>query len=116
HGGLTTLGANVVSMGIIGAYVGYGAFRLLRGVRAPVWVAAFAAGLLSDWATYAATSFALASGLYWGAEMWTTFAVILVAFVPTQLPLGILEGVLSAGAYRFVLTRRPALLTEGGAA
>ena len=33
-----------------------------------------------------------------------------MAFVPTQVPLGIAEGVLTAVAYRFVLVRRPELL------
>jgi cobalt/nickel transport system permease protein len=45
------------------------------------------------------------------------FLSIALAFVPTQLPLGILEGFISAAAYRFVLARRPeflGLLVKGG--
>jgi cobalt/nickel transport system permease protein len=38
------------------------------------------------------------------------FLTILVAFVPTQVPLGILEGIIAASAYRFVQVRRPELL------
>ena len=110
HGGLTTLGANIVSMGIVGAYVGYGSFRLLRGLGFPLVVAVFAAGLLSDWATYATTSAELASALPHDGSFWTMFATIAIAFVPTQLPLGIAEGILTAIAYRFVLERRPDLL------
>ena len=34
HGGLTTLGADVVSMGVAGAFAGYGAFRLARRLGA----------------------------------------------------------------------------------
>src|SRR4030042_1833347 len=30
HGGLTTLGANIVSMGVAGAYMGYGAYQIGR--------------------------------------------------------------------------------------
>jgi cobalt/nickel transport system permease protein len=37
---------------------------------------------------------------------------VLAAYVPTQLPLGILEGFLTALAYRFILVRRPELLTS----
>ena len=37
----------------------------------------------------------------------------MVAFVPTQLPLGVIEGFVSAGAYRFVTARRPGLLAPG---
>ena len=36
----------------------------------------------------------------------------LVGYVPTQLPLGILEGFLTALAYRFILVRRPELLAR----
>ena len=53
HGGLTTLGANVVSMGVVGAFSAYGLFQLLRKARVPVFPAALAAGVISDWATYA---------------------------------------------------------------
>ena len=42
--------------------------------------------------------------------MWAMFAVIALAFMPTQVPLGITEGVVTALAYRFVLVRRPELL------
>jgi len=110
HGGLTTLGANIVSMGILGALSGYAAFHLVRRLGGPASVAAFAAGLVGDWATYAGTSFTLASALHGSGSLWTLFAAVLVAFVPTQVPLGILEGVLSTGAYNFMVSRRPELI------
>jgi cobalt/nickel transport system permease protein len=112
HGGLTTLGANIVSMGVAGAFVGYGAYRLARLVGLPIFVAAFLAGVLSDWATYATTSLMLASALHGEGSLGAMFWTILVAFVPTQVPLGILEGFLSAGALRFVRIRRPGLLAK----
>jgi cobalt/nickel transport system permease protein len=110
HGGLTTLGANIMSMGVVGAYSAYGLFRLLRSVRVPVVAAAFAAGVISDWATYTLTSFELATGLPNDHSVGVMFAMMLVALVPFQVPLGIFEGFLTAGAYRFVLARRPELL------
>ena len=110
HGGLSTLGANIVSMGIGGAFAGYCAFRLCRGLGLPVWGAAFAAGLLSDWATYTLTSLELASALADPANFLKMLAAILLAFAPTQVPLGILEGFISAGAYSFILSRRPDLV------
>jgi cobalt/nickel transport system permease protein len=109
HGGLTTLGANIVSMGIVGAFAGYAAYRVVRRLSGSAVLGAFAAGLVSDWATYAATSLVLSSAIHGDGSLWTMFWAILVAFVPTQLPLGILEGLLSAGAYRFVMARRPEL-------
>ncbi|MCX6906891.1 MAG: energy-coupling factor ABC transporter permease [Verrucomicrobia bacterium] len=110
HGGLTTLGGNIVSMGIAGAFVGYGVFLLARRLGAPVVVAAFLAGMLSDWATYAVTSFELASALHGSGSLAKMFVAITASFLPTQLPLGILEGFVTAGAYRFILSRRPELI------
>jgi cobalt/nickel transport system permease protein len=72
-----------------------------------------AAGIISDWATYATTSFELATALHGDGPLWSMFAAIAAAFVPTQLPLGICEGVVTAFAYRFVLARRPDLLRTG---
>ena len=110
HGGLTTLGANIVSMGVVGAFSAYCLFRILRTVRVPIFVAAFVAGAISDWATYATTSLELSSALHGDGSMWNIFVAILVAFVPTQLPLGIVEGFVTAIAYQFILSRRPELL------
>ncbi len=118
HGGLTTLGADILSMGVIGAFTGYGIFAVARRFGAPWVVAAFMAGLFSDWAVYAATSFFLATALHGDGSLSTMFLTICVAFVPTQLPLGIAEGFLSAGCYSFVHARRPeflAMLNRGGA-
>jgi cobalt/nickel transport system permease protein len=110
HGGLTTLGADVVSMGVAGALVAYAVFHLLRAVRVPVFAAAVAAGMLSDWATYAVTSLELATALHGDGSMSAMFLTVAAAFLPTQLPLGVAEGFLTAIAYRFVLARRPDLL------
>jgi cobalt/nickel transport system permease protein len=114
HGGITTLGADVVSMGIAGSFAGYGVFRLARRAGGSLGASAFAAGLLSDWATYAITSLELALGLHGDRPMGPLFLAILAAFVPTQLPLGILEGVMTAGAVRFLARRRPDLLARLG--
>lgn len=111
HGGISTWGANIVSMALVGSFVGFGVFMLLRKFNAPIAVAAFAAGLLGDWATYATTSFELASALHGTGSLWGMFGTIAVAFAPTQLPLGILEGVFTAAVVVVVYQRRPELLS-----
>ena len=116
HGGLTTLGANITSMGVAGAFSGYAIFHLARYARVPVLAAAFLAGVFSDWMTYATTSFELASALHGAGLLWKMFAAIALAFLPTQLPLGIIEGIMAAGVYRFILLRRPSLLDSLGLA
>lgn len=111
HGGLTTLGANIVAMGVAGAFCAFGVFRCLRVVKVPVFVSALAAGTISDWATYAMTSLELSAALHGDGSLWAMFAAVMVAFMPTQLPLGIAEGLLTAVAYRFVWDHRPELVS-----
>ncbi|AFM28177.1 energy-coupling factor ABC transporter permease [Desulfomonile tiedjei] len=116
HGGITTLGADIFSMGVAGAFSGYGAFLLCRKLGTSWIVGAFAAGIVSDWVTYGFTSLALAAALHQDGSFFTMFGTIMVAFMPTQIPLGILEGFISAGAYSFIHARRPeylALMARG---
>ncbi len=118
HGGLTTLGANIVSMGVVGAYSGWLVFAGMRRLGFGMVAAAGAAGLVSDWATYATTSGELAAALHGGTSFAALFAAIALAFLPTQLPLGVLEAVVSGAAVRFLLARRPEFLEQpsvGGA-
>lgn len=115
HGGLSTLGGNTFSMGIVGGFTGYCTYQLLKK-RLPLPLAALAAGLLSDWATYATTSLELSLALGSPGGRGQLFLVILAAFVPTQLPLGIFEGLMSMFAVKWFLKRRPDLLRAGAVA
>ena len=110
HGGLSTLGADICSMGLAGAFVGYAVFHLARRLGASWFVAAFLAGLLSDWATYSVTSFELACALSSAGRLGEMFITVVVAFAPTQIPLGLAEGVVSGMACEFVRSRRPEFL------
>ena len=92
HGGLSTLGADIVSMGVVGSLAGYLTFRALRSLGFSMVVAGFTAGLAADWLTYLTTSVELATGLSNGADFLPLFTKIVIAFLPTQLPLGILKG------------------------
>lgn len=110
HGGFTTWGADIASMGIAGSFAGYFTFRILKKFKAPLFICGFFAGLLADWATYATTSFELASALRASKPLGAAFTAVLIAFIPTQLPLGILEGFLTGGMISFVAKRRPDIL------
>ena len=114
HGGLSTLGANIVSMGVMGSLAGYFTFRALRSMKVNLGVAGFTAGLLADWATYFTTSVELAAGIRGSSEFMPLFVKILVAFIPTQLPLGILEGAITAGMVVLLYRRKPELLVRIG--
>ncbi len=112
HGGLTTLGANVFALGVVGSLTGYLTFRGLRALRANLAFAGFAAGLLADWATYAATATQLALGLAGETPALSLFTKIVIAFLPTQLPLGLLEGAITAGMVVLLYKNRPDLLIK----
>jgi cobalt/nickel transport system permease protein len=112
HGGLSTLGANVFSMGVIGSLAGFVVFRMLRSVGISLAVAGFMAGLIADWATYFSTAVVLASGLKGGDPFFPLLLKIAAAFVPTQLPIGILEGAITAGMVVLLYRKRPDLLVK----
>lgn len=112
HGGISTWGANIVSMALVGSFVGFGVFVLFRRLKAPLAAAAFAAGILGDWATYAVTSFEIASALHGAGSFWGMWGATALAFAPTQLPLGILEGFFTAAVVTVVYQRRPELLSR----
>jgi len=114
HGGISTWGANIVSMGIVGSFAGYLTFRALRSMKVNMAVAGFVAGLFTDWATYLTTSAELASGIRGDSPFLPLFYKILIAFIPTQLPLGILEGAMTAGMVVLLYRKRPDLLVRMG--
>lgn len=89
HGGITTLGANVVSMAVVGPWVGYGLFRLLAA--APFVVRVFVGVAMANLATYVTTATQLALAYPEGGfvEAWVRFLGI---FAVTQVPLAIVEG------------------------
>jgi len=62
HGGLSTLGANLVSMGIVGPFAGFAVYRLLKNTRVNIYTIVFIATALADLITYVVTSFQLATG------------------------------------------------------
>jgi cobalt/nickel transport system permease protein len=68
------------------------------------------AGIVADWATYSATAVQLALGIKGEEAFFPLFLKILVAFVPTQLPLGLLEGFITSGVITLLLRRRPDLM------
>jgi cobalt/nickel transport system permease protein len=54
----------------------------------------------------------LASGIKGESAFLPLFWKILIAFIPTQLPLGILEGAITAGMVMLLYTKRPDILVK----
>jgi cobalt/nickel transport system permease protein len=112
HGGLSTWGANLFAMGVLGSFGGYLVFRGLRACRVNLVAAAFMAGVAADWATYAGTALILSAGIRGDAPFWPLAGKIVLAFVPTQLPLGVVEGAITAGMISLLKKNRPDLLAR----
>jgi cobalt/nickel transport system permease protein len=112
HGGLSTWGANIMSMGVVGSFAGFLTFKSLRALNISLAVAGFTAGVTADWATYAMTAAELASGIRGEAAFMPLFWKIVIAFIPTQLPLGLLEGAMTAGMLVLLNKKRPDLLVK----
>lgn len=106
HGGLTTLGANIFSMGIAGPWIAYAVYKGAKALGAGISVGVFLAAFVADLGTYVVTSLQLAlafpdpaSGMAGAA---TKFLGI---FAVTQVPLAITEALLTVVVVNLLLQR-----------
>lgn len=99
HGGVTTLGANIFSMAIVGPWVAFGVWKGLRSVGASMNIAMFFAAVLGDFSTYCVTAVQLATAHH-AAGFGTAVANFLELYAPTQVPLAIVEGILTVLVFR----------------
>jgi cobalt/nickel transport system permease protein len=113
HGGLTTLGANTFSMGIAGPIVAVLIYKAAMKSRINLYIAVFLAATFADWATYVVTSLQLAlafpaasGGVL--ASFWAFAAV----FAITQVPLAIVEGVVTALMFKYIVQLRSDVLLK----
>jgi cobalt/nickel transport system permease protein len=115
HGGLTTLGANVFSMAVVGPLVAFGLFRGLRSSGLSLAWAVFLAATFSDLATYLTTSVQMALAFPAPAG---GFAESLVKFMSifaiTQIPLAISEGILTVIVFNLLEQYNRDVLEEQG--
>ncbi len=96
HGGLTSLGANTFSMAIAGPMLTFGLYKLMSKLKINKLVTVFAASFLGDLFTYCVTSLQLALAYPSETGGFTMSALkFLGVFAPTQLPLAVLEGILT---------------------
>lgn len=96
HGGLTTLGANTFSMAIAGPFVSFGIYKLCEKLKVNRKVGIFLAACLGDLFTYCVTSIQLAMAYPSESGGAVASAVkFLGVFAPTQIPLAVIEGILT---------------------
>ena len=111
HGGLSVLGANIVSMGIVGPVVGYAIYRLLKDTSVNIYLTVFLATALADMFTYVTTSLELAFA--YPAEVGgftSSFVMFMAIFAITQVPLAIVEGIVLALVFKYIVALKPDIL------
>jgi cobalt/nickel transport system permease protein len=117
HGGLTTLGANVFSMGIVGPVVSYLIYKAGMKAKINFYFIVFLAAAFGDWATYITTSTELAlafpsGGILNYVGFFSSFSKFLEVFAITQIPLAIIEGAVSALLFKYVIEVKSDILVE----
>lgn len=100
HGGLTTLGANTFSMAIAGPFVSFGVYILMKKLKIKTEIAVFFGAFLGDLFTYMVTSTQLAVAFPdAGGGIMVSLVKFMGIFATTQLPLAIIEGLLTVMVY-----------------
>jgi len=115
HGGLTTLGANTFSMAIAGPAVSYVIYKIGIKLHLNKRITVFLAAALGDLSTYFVTSIQLGiahpstTGGIYGSVL-----EFLAIFALTQIPLAIIEGLLSVAVLISLETYAKPELVEMG--
>jgi len=107
------LGANIVSMGIVGPLVGWTIYRVLRDTRVDMYLTVFLAVAFADLFTYVVTSLELA--LAYPAEVGgiaSSFILFLGIFAVTQVPLAIVEGIVLTLIFKYIVQLKPDILSQ----
>jgi cobalt/nickel transport system permease protein len=113
HGGLSTMGANMVSMAIGGPIAGYAVYRLIKDTKINVYITVFLVTAVADLVTYVITSFELA--LAYPAQdggILTSFEAFFAIFAVTQVPLAIVEGCVLALVFKYIVALKPEILIK----
>lgn len=111
HGGITTLGANLMSMGIIGPVCGWLVWKGLRKANVSGSVSMFFTAFVADLLTYVMTSIELSLAFPKPTFM-SAFTTFFVIFAVTQIPLAIAEGILTTIIYDYIFKERPDILVK----
>ena len=113
HGGLTTLGANGMSMAVVGPLVGYLIWVAASKINLRKDVSVFLCAFFADLVTYAVTSMQL--GIAFPdphAGIMASVLKFMSIFCITQIPIAIAEGLLTVLVYE-QLTKRQLLVVRG---
>ena len=115
HGGLTTLGANVFSMAIVGPFVAWLVFMALRKTgKVGLGLAVFVTAAVANLVTYTVTSMQLALAFPADGSILAAFAAFATIFAITQIPLAIIEGIIYGLVAKYIVRVKPDILKKLG--
>lgn len=110
HGGLTTLGANLFSMGIAGPFLAYAIWKICQKANVKPAIGIFLAAALGDLFTYVVTSVQLALAFPTATGFFDALIKFGGIFAITQIPLAIGEGILAVILFDFLSKYKSQLL------
>lgn len=105
-GGITTMGANVINMGVIGGFVGYYSYQGLHGLTKNMYASAFGAA----WLACIIPALAASVELYFAG----TFPLVpgMISMGLYHALIGVIEGVITAVVLGLIATTRPDILDK----
>ncbi len=107
-GGLLALGANLFNMAVVGVFVAWGVYRLIRKITPDARWSRLLAGFLAAWASIEIASLAAAIQLALSGTSPANVAIPAMAGIHAIIGLG--EGLITVGALTFLMAVRPGLL------
>jgi cobalt/nickel transport system permease protein len=109
-GGITTMGLNILNMGVIGGFVGFYTFRGLMAATRSVGVSAFAAA----WFACFVPALAAALELYFAGTFPLRAGLITMGLYHAVI--GVIEGFVTVVAIRLIMAARPDIVKLGNKA
>ena len=106
-GGITTMGANIINMGVIGGFVGFYSFKGLMGITRSMPVSAF----LAAWLACLIPALAAAGEMFIAGTF--PLEAGLVAMGIYHAIIGVVEGVVTVGVIYLIMNVRPDLVDTG---
>ena len=104
HGGLTTLGANVLTLGVIGPWCTFLLFHLLKKTQLRGHLSVGISCFVGSLAVYFSDSVLLGWGLSDKQHFLETLKVVTLGFLPVQIPLSLLESLLSVAIIQYLVS------------
>ena len=113
HGGISTLGANIFSMGIAGPAIGFAIWKLFKKSGKPA-VGVFVAVAVADLMTYVITSIQLGLAFPKDGSILAAIGTFFGIYAITQIPLAIAEGLLAVLIFSFLSKYEGSILQKLG--